>query len=68
VSHTELPIDDDAELVQRVGRGDVGAYRALVARHGANLERFAKRMLRDDAEAEDVVQETFLRLWQRAAE
>jgi RNA polymerase sigma-70 factor, ECF subfamily len=68
VAHSELPIDDDAELVQRVGRGDVGAYRALVARHGANLERFAKRMLRDDAEAEDVVQETFLRLWQRAVD
>jgi RNA polymerase sigma-70 factor, ECF subfamily len=68
VAHTELPIDDDAELVRRVGRGDAGAYRALVVRHAANLERFAKRLLRDDAEAEDVVQETFLRLWQRAAE
>jgi RNA polymerase sigma-70 factor, ECF subfamily len=68
VAHSELPSDDDAELVQRVGRGDAAAYRVLVARHGSNLERFAKRVLRDDAEAEDVVQETFLRLWQRAAE
>jgi RNA polymerase sigma-70 factor (ECF subfamily) len=69
VAHTEQPSDDaDAELVQRVARGDAGAYRALVVRHGANLERFAKRLLRDEAEAEDVVQETFLRLWQRAAE
>ena len=69
MAHSEPPIDDDdAELVQRVARGDASAYRALVARHGANLERFARRLLRDDAEAEDVVQETFLRLWQRAAE
>lgn len=68
VAHSELPIDDDAELLRRVGLGDAGAYRTLVARHGANLERFAQRLLRDEAEAEDVVQETFLRLWQRAAE
>ncbi len=68
MAHPELPIDEDAELVQRVGRGDASAYRALVARHGPNLQRFAQRLLRDDAEAEDVVQETFLRLWQRAAE
>jgi RNA polymerase sigma-70 factor, ECF subfamily len=68
VAHSELPIDDDAELVRRVGHGDASAYRTLVARHAANLQRFSKRLLRDDAEAEDVVQETFLRLWQRAAE
>jgi RNA polymerase sigma-70 factor (ECF subfamily) len=68
VAHTELPIDDDAELVQRVGHGDAPAYRELVRRHAGNLRRFAGRLLRDAAEADDVVQETFLRLWQRAAD
>jgi len=68
VAHTEPPIDDDAELVLRVGHGDVPAYRELVRRHAGNLRRFAGRLLRDDTEAEDVVQETFLRLWQRAAD
>jgi RNA polymerase sigma-70 factor (ECF subfamily) len=68
VANSELPTDEDAELVRRVGHGDASAYRALVVRHAANLQRFSKRLLRDDAEAEDVVQETFLRLWQRAAE
>lgn len=57
---------EDANLVVRVAEGDVPAYRELVARHGTKLQRFALRMLREPADAEDVVQETFLRLWQRA--
>ncbi|HEX5100097.1 MAG TPA: sigma-70 family RNA polymerase sigma factor [Polyangiaceae bacterium] len=70
VSHSQHPaeIDDDALLVLRVGEGDVAAYRALVERYAAKLSRFAERLLRDGTEAEDVVQETFLRLWQRASE
>jgi RNA polymerase sigma-70 factor (ECF subfamily) len=49
-----------------VGEGDVAAYRELVARYAAKLSRFAQRLLREASEAEDVVQETFLRLWQHA--
>ena len=60
--------DDDAELVLRVGEGDVAAYRDLVGRHAGRLRRFAERLLRDGTEAEDVVQETFLRLCQHAGE
>ena len=70
VSHSQHPaeIDDDALLVLRVGEGDVAAYRELVRRYAAKLSRFAARLLRDATEAEDIVQETFLRLWQRASE
>jgi RNA polymerase sigma-70 factor (ECF subfamily) len=70
VSHSQHPaeVDDDALLVLRVGEGDVAAYRELVKRYAAKLSRFAERLLRDGTEAEDVVQETFLRLWQRAGE
>jgi RNA polymerase sigma-70 factor (ECF subfamily) len=63
--HPEEP-DDDALLVLRVGEGDVAAYRTLVDRYAAKLSRFAERLLRDASEAEDVVQETFLRVWQHA--
>jgi RNA polymerase sigma factor (sigma-70 family) len=68
VTHSQQQIvsDDDAALVLRVGEGDVGAYRELVRRYAPKLSRFAERLLRDASEAEDVVQETFLRLWQRA--
>lgn len=59
---------DDAELVVRVSEGDVAAYRELVRRHAAKLTHYARRLLRDETEAEDVVQETCLRLWQRAGD
>ena len=70
MSHSQLieTRDEDAALVLRVGEGDVGAYRELVARYAPQLLRFATRVLRDPAEAEDVVQETCLRLWQHARE
>lgn len=70
MAHSQPPHepDDDAELVLRVGEGDVAAYRELVGRHAGRLRRFAERLLRDGTEAEDVVQETFLRLWQHAGE
>lgn len=70
MAHSQRPTepDDDAELVLRVGEGDVSAYRELVQRHAPKLQRFGERLLRDSSEAEDVVQETFLRLWQRAGE
>ena len=58
--------DDDVALVLRVGEGDVAAYRELVRRHAPKLLRFTERLLRDASEAEDVVQETCLRLWQHA--
>lgn len=69
-AHSQRPSEsgDDAELVLRVGEGDVAAYRELVSRHAPALLRFSERLLRDASEAEDVVQETFLRLWQRAGD
>ena len=59
--------DDDLELMRRVGAGDAQAYRALSSRYLGPLLRYAARLLGDSAEAEDIVQETFLRLWQQAA-
>jgi RNA polymerase sigma-70 factor (ECF subfamily) len=57
--------DDDALMLQ-VGKGDPAAYRALAERYLAGIVRYATRMLGDQAEAEDVAQETFLRLWRDA--
>ena len=58
--------EHDGELVRRVAAGDKEASRALVDRHLRSIVNFAYRMLGDVAEAEDVAQETFLRLWKNA--
>jgi RNA polymerase sigma factor (sigma-70 family) len=59
--------DPDEELVRRIGVGDEAAMRALVARKLPRLLALARRMLGDAAEAEDVAQETFVRIWRHAA-
>ena len=59
--------EDDAGLLARVSAGDARAFRGLVDRHLPTVLAIARRMLRDDAEAEDVAQEALLRLWRNAA-
>jgi RNA polymerase sigma-70 factor (ECF subfamily) len=50
-------------LVARAADGDVDAYAALAERYYSSCARIARRMLRNDADAEDVVQDTFLRAY-----
>ena len=50
----------DEPLVERARQGDEGAVRVLVQRHNQRLFRVARAVIRDDAEAEDVVQETYV--------
>jgi RNA polymerase sigma-70 factor, ECF subfamily len=56
----------DDNLMAAAARGDEEAMASLARRHRARLERFAYRMLRDRATAEDVAQETLIRLWHSA--
>lgn len=58
---------DETALIAEAGRGDAQAYRALSDRHLGKIVGYANRLLADSAEAEDVAQETFLRLWKQAA-
>lgn len=57
----------DAALVGRLRAGDATAFRELVTRHIGSVAAIARRMLRDEAEAEDIAQEAMLRLWRSAA-
>jgi RNA polymerase sigma-70 factor, ECF subfamily len=59
-------IDPDAELVRNAGAGDAQAAAALVRRHLPRMVGLARRMLNDAAEAEDVAQDVFLRVWREA--
>jgi RNA polymerase sigma-70 factor (ECF subfamily) len=62
------PLDDpDLDLVRRVGAGDGAACAALVDRHLAKIVALGGRMLGNRADAEEVAQEVFLRVWRQAA-
>ena len=56
----------DEDLLQRAGAGDRQAAAALVRRHSSRMLGVATRMLNDAAEAEDVVQDVFIRIWRAA--
>jgi RNA polymerase sigma-70 factor (ECF subfamily) len=57
----------DGALVELARSRHEGAVRALVRRHNQRLFRVARGVVRDDAEAEDVVQETYVRAFTNLA-
>src|SRR6185503_7644581 len=56
-----IEVNQDRELVARILDGDTDAFAELMRRHNRRLYRAARAILRDEAESEDVVQETYLR-------
>ncbi len=58
---------DEKALVAAIADGREQALKTLLDRHLPALTALARRMLRDEAEAEDVAQEAFLRLWRSGA-
>ena len=51
---------DDAELVGRIAGHDQAAFEVLMRRHNGRLFRVARAILKDDAEAEDALQDAYL--------
>ena len=60
--------EDDAALMQKIVCGDNRAFAKLVQRHLPRSVRMAARVLGSSTEAEDVVQEAFIRVWKHASE
>ena len=58
-------VDGDAELLQAIAGGDRAAFDRLSRRHLDRAYGVALRMTGSRADAQDVVQDVFLRLWQR---
>ena len=54
------PSPGDDEVMSRAARGDSAARRQLVERHQGAVYRLLRRLAHDDAQAEDLTQETFL--------
>lgn len=53
----------DQQLVERVQRGDKQAFGLLVSKYQRKLARLLSRMIRDQAEVEDVTQEAFIKAY-----
>jgi RNA polymerase sigma-70 factor, ECF subfamily len=64
----DAPGLSDYSLVERVRAGDAAAFELIMRRHNRRLFRLARSVLRDAAEAEDVVQETYVRAFARLDE
>jgi len=58
--------DLDRALVRAVARGSKSAMRTLFIRHQARVFRFINRIVRDQAQAEDLTSDVFLAVWRRA--
>lgn len=53
----------EAELARRAAQGDGAAFETIMRRHNQLLFRTARGILRSDEEAEDAVQEAWMRAW-----
>lgn len=59
--------DSDEELMERIAGGDSRALRLLMQRHMPRAVRMAEGITRNRADADDVAQDAFMRLWRLAA-
>jgi RNA polymerase sigma-70 factor, ECF subfamily len=67
MSERPCPEDPDAELVRRVAQRDAAACAALVDRYLKRVQGMAMRLLGNRADANEVSQEVFLRVWTQAS-
>ena len=58
---------DELDLIQRAARGEEAAVRIIIQTHNRRLYRVARSIVRDGAEAEDVLQEAYLRAFRALA-
>jgi len=66
-SPTEVTALDDKELIRTIVDGQSAALSELYDRYSGMLMALSQRILHDPADAEEVLQETFLQVWNQAA-
>ena len=59
-----IPLFDDLLLLQKIAEGDRNAFRMLYDRYSKKVYLFALRILNSEEEAEEVMQEIMLKIWQ----
>jgi RNA polymerase sigma-70 factor (ECF subfamily) len=60
-------VEEDLRLLKRIAAGDQQAMAALYQHRGTLLYSLLFRMLGDEMEAQEVMQDTFVRIWRKAA-
>ena len=61
---TRFQDETNESLVKRVLEGDKTLFEMIMRRHNQRLYRIARAVLRDDAEAEDVMQDTYVKAFE----
>ncbi len=64
MDHTTMP---DGDLVRAVARGDRQAVTALFDRHAETMTRYTWALVTERMDVEEIVQDAFVTLWQKAA-
>ena len=59
----QQPLDRDAELMLRVRDGDQRSFELLLEKHRGPMIHFLRRMVQNEAVAEELAQEVFLRVY-----
>src|SRR6476469_352644 len=61
------PVTDE-DLIRRIRRGETALYEIVMRRYNQRIYRVARTILRNDAEAEDVMQEAYVRAYEHLSE
>lgn len=64
--HTEAPDAEERSLIQQLKAGDQRAFEILYRRHSAQVYRHARALVGNEADTEEVMQEVFLTLYEKA--
>jgi RNA polymerase sigma-70 factor (ECF subfamily) len=67
LERTQWELIPDQEVIERVRGGETALYEIIMRRYNQRLYRVARSILRDDGEAEDVMQEAYVRAYQHLA-
>lgn len=59
----EIALEPDAQLMLQVREGDIGSFELLLAKHRLPVVNYLTRMVRNQAVAEELAQEVFLRVY-----
>jgi RNA polymerase sigma-70 factor (ECF subfamily) len=64
--HSAAPTKDDEQLILKIAQGDRSAFNTLYDRFSTPIYSLALKMLANEAEAQDLLQEVFLSVWNKA--